>query len=73
LTANIGQTVTVLDSTCKLEKHYDNIKINDKDFVDVIEIKCNDKPGYYQKDIGEIAQTQISGSNGTRSVRVLSK
>ena len=72
LTADINDIVTVKDSTCKLTKHYDSVKINDKTFSDVIEIKCDDKPGYYQKGVGEVAQTQIIGTSGTRSVRILS-
>lgn len=72
LTADINDIVTVMDSTCKLIKHYDSVTINDKAFTDVIEIKCDDKPGYYQKGVGEVAQTQILGTSGSRSVRVLS-
>ncbi|HIP58844.1 MAG TPA: hypothetical protein EYH01_00275 [Campylobacterales bacterium] len=72
LTADINDIVTVKDSTCKLTKHYDSVKINDKTFSDVIEIKCNDKPGYYQKGVGEVAQTQLIGTSGARSVRILS-
>ncbi len=72
LTADINDIVTVKDSTCKLVKHYESVKINDKTFSDVIEIKCNDKPGYYQKGVGEVAQTQLLGTSGSRSVRVLS-
>jgi hypothetical protein len=72
LTADINDIVTVKDSTCKLIEHYESVKINDKTFSDVIEIKCNDKPGYYQKGVGEVAQTQILGTSGSRSVRILS-
>ena len=72
LTADINDIVTVKDSTCKLVKYYDSVKINDKTFSDVIEIKCNDKPGFYQKGVGEIAQTDLIGSNGSRSIRILS-
>jgi hypothetical protein len=72
LTADIGDDVTVLASQCILTKHFDSIKINDKSFSDVIEIKCNDKPGYYQKGVGEVAQTQLIGTTGSRSVRLLS-
>ncbi len=72
LTADINDDVTVLASQCILTKHFDSIKINDKSFSDVIEIKCSDKPGYYQKGIGEIAQTQLIGTTGSRSVRILS-
>lgn len=72
LTADIDDIVTVMDSTCKLMKHYDTININDKAFTDVIEIQCNDKPGYYQNGVGEIAQTQLLGTTGSRSMRVLS-
>ncbi len=72
LTADINDIVTVMDSTCKLVKHYDSVTIDDRAFSDVIEINCNDKPGYYQKGVGEIAQTQLVGSTGSRSIRVLS-
>jgi hypothetical protein len=73
LTADIGDIVTIKESTCKLLNHYDEVKISDKAFSDVIEIKCNDKPGYYQKGIGEIAQTNALSTNGSRSVRILSQ
>lgn len=72
LTADIGDIVTVKESTCKLFKHYDSIKIGDKSFTDVLEIQCKNQPGYYQKGVGEVAQTQVLGINGARSVRVLS-
>ena len=72
LTADKGDDVTVLTSQCILTEHHDTIKINDKSFTDVIEIKCNDKPGYYQKGVGEIAQTQLIGTSGSRSIRILS-
>ena len=71
LTADIGDIVTVLESTCKFIKHYPTKDINGKEFKDVIEIKCDEKPGYYQKNVGEIAQTKLS-TNGSRSMRVLS-
>jgi hypothetical protein len=72
LTANIGDMVTIKESTCILANHYDKVKISDKYFTDVIEIKCSDKPGYYQKGVGEIAQTNALSTNGSRSVRILS-
>lgn len=72
LTADIGDIITIKESTCKLIKYYETITINEKSFSEVIEIRCNDKPGYYKKGIGEVAQTQVIGTNGTRSVRVLS-
>lgn len=72
LTANITDIVTIKESTCILTNHYDKVKIGDKSFTDVIEIKCNDKPGYYQKGIGEIAQTNALSTNGSRTVRILS-
>ena len=72
LTADVGDVVTVKESSCKLIKHHDSIAINGKSFTDVIEIKCNQKPGFYQKGVGEIAQTQITGNNSSRAVRLLS-
>jgi len=72
LTADVGDVVTVKESSCKLTKHHDSIAINGKSFADVIEIQCNQKPGFYQKGVGEIAQTQAVGTNGSRTVRVLS-
>jgi len=70
LYANIGDSVTVLDSSCKLSKHYDTFSLKDNNFNDVIEIRCGNKPGYYQKGVGEIAQ-QIQSKN-QKSIRVLS-
>jgi len=70
LYANIGDSVTVLDSTCKLTKHYDNFTIKDQAFNDVIEIRCGNKPGYYQKGVGEIAQD--IKTNNQKVTRVLS-
>ncbi len=69
LYANIGDVVTVRDSSCKLYKHYDNLTIKGKSFNDVIEIRCSNRPGYYEKGVGEIAQMSDKDS---RSVRVLS-
>ena len=71
LTANLKDSVTIKEATCKLIEHHASIKINEKTFTDVIEIQCSDKPGYYQRDVGEVAQTKL-GSNSSRSVRVLS-
>ncbi len=71
LTADINGDVTILTSTCKLTKHFDKKTINSKEFLDVIEIRCNDKPGYYQKDIGEIAQTEVVDAKGVSSLRIL--
>jgi len=71
LTASPNDIVTIKESTCILTNHYDTVKIGDKSFTDVIEIKCNDKPGYYQKGVGEIAQTNALSTSGTRSVRIL--
>ena len=69
LTADIGDIVTVKESTCKLTKHYDTVDISGKNFTDVIEIKCGDIPGYYQKGVGEIAQVE---EKNKKSIRVLS-
>ncbi len=71
LTADINGDVTILTSTCKLTKHFDKKTINNKDFLDVIEIRCNDKPGYYEKGTGEIAQTEVVDAKGVSSLRVL--
>ncbi len=71
LTADIDGDVTILTSTCKLTNHFNSKIINTKEFLDVIEIKCNDKPGYYQKNIGEIAQTEVVDAKGVSSLRVL--
>ncbi len=71
LTADIGGPVTILTSTCKLTEYFKSKTINSTEFLDVIEIRCNDKPGYYQKDVGEIAQTEVIDSRGVSSLRVL--
>jgi len=68
LTADIGDTVTLRSSSCKLSKHYDTFTLSGKSFQDVIEITCASQPGYYQKGIGEIAQIENSGKN----IRILS-
>ena len=69
LTANEGDVITERSSTCKLIKHYDNFEIKGKAFQDVIEIKCGDIPGYYQKGVGEIAQAE---EKNKKNIRVLS-
>jgi hypothetical protein len=69
LTADIGDIITERSSECVLHKHYPTFSIKDRNFQDVIEIKCGNTPGYYQKGVGEIAQ--IEESNQKR-VRVLS-
>ncbi len=69
LTVNEGDRITVRDSTCKLYKHYKSIDLNNRHFNDVLEIRCDGKPGYYQKGVGEIAQT--SSTNPKQAVRVL--
>lgn len=71
LTAEKNGDITILTSTCKLSDHFDNKVINSKTFLDVIEIICNGKPGYYQKGVGEIAQGETLDAKGTSSVRVL--
>ncbi len=65
--ANIGEVVTVRGSDCKLAKHHDQYKLDDKVFDDVIEIVCTNQPGLYQKNVGEIAQI-----NSGKDYRVLS-
>jgi len=69
LTANEGDIITERSSTCKLIKHHDTFEIKGKSFTDVIEIKCGDIPGYYQKGVGEIAQVE---EKNKKSIRVLS-
>ncbi len=69
LTADIGDIVTKRDSTCKLAKHHDSFSIAGKSFQDVIEITCNNIPGYYQKGVGEVAQKE---DNTGKNIRVLS-
>ena len=67
--ADEGDMVTIRDSSCKLFKHHNSIKISDKTFQDVIEITCNGIPGYYQKGVGEVAQKEDSAG---KSIRILS-
>jgi hypothetical protein len=71
MTADIGDIVTVRNSTCSLSNHFDNFKVpnTNKSFTDVIEITCNNIPGYYQKGVGEIAQIEDSAG---KNIRVLS-
>ena len=70
LSVNEGDRITVRDSTCKLYKYHDSIDLNAHHFKDVLEIRCDGKPGYYQKGVGEIAQ--VNGTKNNRSMRVLS-
>lgn len=70
LGADIGDIVTIRNSTCSLSKHYDDFSIADKSFQDVIEITCNNIPGYYQKGVGEVAQKEDSVG---KNIRVLSR
>jgi len=71
MTADVGDVVTVRNSTCTLSRHFDNFNVpnSDKSFADVIEITCNNIPGYYQKGVGEIAQIEDSAG---KNIRVLS-
>lgn len=70
LGANIGDVITVRNSSCKLTNHYDTFTLAEQSFQDVIEITCNNIPGYYQKGVGEVAQKEdTSGKN----IRVLSR
>ncbi len=63
---NIGDVATVRGSNCKLAKHYDQYKLNNQVFDDVIEIVCSKQSGLYQKGVGEIAQL-----NGGKDYRIL--
>jgi len=69
LYVNIGDKITIRDSSCKLTKHLDDFELNGKHFNDVIEVKCGNKPGYYQKGVGEIAQVDDPSK---KAIRVLS-
>ncbi len=72
LTADIGDMITLEESTCILKAHYNSIKIKNQTFNDTIEISCNGKPGYYSKGIGEVAQVDQIASTGSKNIRVLS-
>jgi len=71
MTADVGDVVTLRNSSCTLTKHFDTFHVpnSDKSFADVIEITCNKIPGYYQKGVGEIAQIEDSAG---KNIRVLS-
>jgi hypothetical protein len=69
LGADIGDIVTIRNSSCKLTNHYDNFSLAGKSFQDVIEITCGTTPGYYQKGVGEVAQKEDSSG---KNIRVLS-
>ncbi len=69
LWADVGDIITGRNSNCELKAHYDQKEIAGKIFDDVIEIRCGDIPGYYQKGVGEIAQIE---SKEEKRVRVLS-
>jgi outer membrane biogenesis lipoprotein LolB len=69
LSADIGDIITKRSSNCELKAHYDTKEIEGKVFNDVIEIRCGETPGFYQKGVGEIAQIEGGAS---KKVRVLS-
>jgi len=69
LRANIGDKVTKRPSDCRLVRHHDTLEFAGKEFDDVIEIRCNDIPGYYQKGVGEIGQKEDKTG---KTIRVLS-
>ena len=69
LRANIGDKVTKRPSNCRLVRHHDTLEFAGKEFDDVIEIRCNDIPGYYQKGVGEIGQKEDKTG---KTIRVLS-
>lgn len=72
LTADIGDIVTVAESTCTLTAHFDAKTFNNTTFNDVIEITCAGKPGYYQYGIGEVAQL-VDTSTATTDIRIMSR
>ena len=71
-TVDIGDIVTIKKSDCTLVKYWDVFHYGEKNFNDVIEIKCGDTPGYYQKDVGEILQKQTLAETGTVITKYLS-
>ena len=70
---DIGNIVTVKTSDCRLAQHLESFKYNGQLFEDVIEIKCGENPGYYQKGVGEIMQKHPLGTTGTVTTKVLAK
>ena len=72
-TVDIGDIVTIKKSDCKLVQRLDIFSFEGKEFNDVIEIKCGDAPGYYQKGVGEILQQKSLTENGKVVTKVLAK
>jgi len=66
LSADVGDVVTKRSSSCKLNMHHDSIEVAGKSFQDVLEIRCGNLPGYYQKGVGEVAQLEDTTGKNTR-------
>ncbi len=63
-TVDIGDIVTIKKSDCTLVKLWDEFHFDGKSFKDVIEIRCGDTPGYYQRGVGEILQQKPLTESG---------
>ncbi len=70
-TVDIGDIVTVKKSDCTLKKLWDHFTFEEKNFKDVIEIRCGDTPGYYQRGVGEILQEKHLSESGKIETKVL--
>ena len=70
-TVDIGERVTIKKSDCRLAKVWDTFHYQNRDFKDVIEIRCGNTPGYYQRGVGEIAQEQKISEKGTVETKYL--
>ncbi len=69
---DIGDIVTVKKSDCRLTQHLNSFVYNNQTFTDVIEIKCGDAPGYYQKGVGEVVQERVLSTQSIET-KVLTK
>ncbi|RUM65924.1 MAG: hypothetical protein DSZ05_05215 [Sulfurospirillum sp.] len=72
-TVDIGDIVTIKKSDCTLVKLWDDFTYQKQNFKDVIEIRCGDTPGYYQKGVGEILQEKHLAENGKIETKMISR
>ena len=72
-TVDIGDIVTIKKSDCKLEKVWDTFTFEKREFKDVIEIRCGETPGYYQRGRGEILQERHLAESGKVETKMITE
>ena len=65
---NIGDIITVKKSTCRVSAYHDKLSFGEKNFTDVLEVRCPDSVGYYQKGQGLVVENDIDTSLQANSI-----